>query len=33
MIKVNQANWERIVRVVLGIVMLALGWGGFVPGV
>lgn len=33
MIKVNQANWKRIVRVVLGIVMLALGWGGFVPGV
>jgi hypothetical protein len=33
MIKVNQANWERIARVVLGIVMLALGWGGFVPGV
>jgi hypothetical protein len=32
MVKVNEAGWDRIVRVVLGIVMLALGWGGFVGG-
>lgn len=32
MIKVNEAGWDRIVRIVLGIVMLALGWGGFVGG-
>ena len=30
--KVNQANWERIVRVVLGIVLLYLGFGGVVAG-
>lgn len=33
MIKVNEAGWDRIVRIILGIVMLVLGWGGFVPGV
>ena len=32
MVKVNEAGWDRIVRVALGIVMLALGWGGFVEG-
>lgn len=30
--KVNQANWERIARVVLGIVLLYLGFGGVVAG-
>lgn len=30
--KVNQANWERIVRVVLGIVLLYIGFGGVVAG-
>ena len=32
MIKVNEAGWDRIARIVLGIVMLGLGWGGFVTG-
>lgn len=32
MLKINQANWDRIVRVVLGIVLLYLGWGGVVTG-
>ena len=30
--KVNQANWERIVRVVLGVVLLYAGFGGLVTG-
>jgi len=28
MLKINEASWDRIVRVVLGIVLLSLGWGG-----
>ena len=28
----NEAMWDRIVRVVLGVVLLALGWGGVVTG-
>ena len=32
MFKVNQANWDRIARVVLGIILLILGWGGIVTG-
>jgi hypothetical protein len=30
--KVNQANWERMARVVLGIVLLYIGFGGLVTG-
>ncbi len=30
--KINESNLDRIIRVVLGIVLLALGWGGFVAG-
>jgi hypothetical protein len=30
MFKVNEANWDRIARVVLGIVLLVLGLGGTV---
>lgn len=30
---VNEAPWDRIVRVVLGLVMLYLGWSGAVDGV
>lgn len=30
--KVNQANWERIVRVLLGIGLLYAGFGGLVTG-
>lgn len=30
--KINESNAERIIRVVAGIVLLVLGWGGIVPG-
>ena len=29
----NEAGWDRIARVILGVVMLVLGWGGIVDGV
>jgi hypothetical protein len=29
---INEAGWDRIGRVVLGVVLLALGWGGVVDG-
>ena len=29
---INESNADRIVRVVLGIVLLALGWGSVVTG-
>lgn len=29
---VNEANWDRIVRVLIGIVLLYLGWAGVVGG-
>lgn len=29
----NEASWDRIARVVLGVVMLVLGWAGIVDGV
>lgn len=32
MFKLNVANRDRIVRVVLGIVLLYLGWAGVVTG-
>jgi hypothetical protein len=32
MLKLNEANWDRIVRVVLGVVILYLGWAGVVTG-
>ena len=32
MFKVNEANWDRIARVVLGVVLLYLGLGGVVAG-
>ncbi len=30
--KLNESSLDRVVRVVLGIVILALGWGGVVTG-
>jgi hypothetical protein len=33
MFQVNEAGWDRILRIVLGLAMLVLGWGGFVGGV
>ena len=32
MLKLNEASWDRITRVVLGIVLLALGWLNVVTG-
>ena len=32
MFKINEANWDRVVRVVLGVVLLYLGLGGVVGG-
>mgnify|MGYP000704716395 CR=1 FL=1 len=32
MFKVNEAMWDRIVRIVLGVVLLYLGWAGVVTG-
>lgn len=29
---VNEAGWDRIARIVLGIALLWLGWGGVVTG-
>lgn len=29
---INEANWDRIVRVVLGVILLYLGWAGVVTG-
>ena len=29
---VNEAGWDRALRVLLGIVLLTLGWGGVVDG-
>jgi membrane-bound ClpP family serine protease len=33
MFKINEASWDRIARVVLGIILLFLGLGGTVTGV
>jgi hypothetical protein len=30
--KVNEASWDRAVRVVAGLVLLYLGWAGVVDG-
>ena len=32
MFNVNEASWDRVLRIVLGIVLLYLGWGGVVTG-
>jgi hypothetical protein len=29
---VNEASWDRVVRVVVGLALLYLGWGGVVAG-
>ncbi len=29
---INEAGWDRIARVVLGVLLLVLGWGNFVTG-
>lgn len=30
--KVNEAGWDRAARIVLGLVLLALGFTGVIPG-
>lgn len=32
MMKVNEAGWDRVFRVILGIIMLYLGWAVFAGG-
>ena len=32
MFKINEAGWDRVVRVVLGAILLYLGWAGVVTG-
>ena len=29
---INEAGWDRTLRILAGAVMLTLGWGGFVTG-
>ncbi len=31
-LKINEAGWDRVVRVVLGLALLVLGFTGVVPG-
>lgn len=33
MLPVNEAGWDRALRIALGIAMLALGWSGWLPDV
>lgn len=30
---INESNADRIIRVVLGVALMAVGWGGMVSGV
>lgn len=30
--KLNESNLDRIIRIVIGLVILALGWLGVIPG-
>lgn len=32
MFTVNEAGWDRVARVLLGVALLVLGWGGYVTG-
>lgn len=32
MFSLNEATWDRIVRILLGILLLYLGWAGIVTG-
>jgi hypothetical protein len=27
---INEAGWDRIIRIILGIVLMVLGWGNIV---
>jgi hypothetical protein len=30
--RINTAGWDRALRILLGVTLLILGWGGFVTG-
>jgi len=30
--KINESQTDRIIRILLGIILLVLGWGGFIGG-
>jgi len=30
--KMNEATWDRVVRIIIGVVLLYLGWAGVVTG-
>jgi hypothetical protein len=30
--RINTAGWDRALRILLGVALLILGWGGFVTG-
>lgn len=30
--KINESNVDRVIRVVAGVIMLVLGWGGIISG-
>jgi len=32
MMKNNESKADRIIRILLGVILLVLGWGGFVTG-
>lgn len=32
MSRINEAGWDRIARIALGLIMLYLGWAGIVTG-
>ncbi len=32
MLSINEAGWDRVLRVLLGVVLLYLGWSGAVGG-
>ncbi len=31
-LKINEAGWDRAVRIVAGVALLVLGFGGIIPG-
>jgi hypothetical protein len=33
MLRVNEAGWDRTLRVVIGLVLMYVGWGGVLTGV
>ncbi len=29
---INEAGWDRMIRIVIGVVLMAVGFGGAIPG-